>query len=80
LGSRAAVDGNQYALVAHGNGAANGVPEAGGDEIADSSAIIRVDEDDRPPRYYFPRADVKIDLLERSDTTTSRTGSLSTTT
>lgn len=44
--------------------------EANGSEIADSSDIIRVDEDGQPSRYYFPRADVKMDLFERSDTTT----------
>jgi len=41
-----------------------------GELIADSSSVTRVDEDGAPPRFYFPRDDVKVNMMQPSATTT----------
>jgi len=41
-----------------------------GEVIAESKDVIRVDEDHAPPRFYFPRNDVCVAKLDRTDTVT----------
>jgi uncharacterized protein (DUF427 family) len=44
--------------------------EINGETIAESNDVVRVTEDDHPVRYYFPRADIRMNKLERTTTQT----------
>ncbi len=43
----------------------------GGETLADSTGAVLMHEVGIAPVYYFPRADVRLDLMERSGHTTS---------
>ncbi|MEO8827227.1 DUF427 domain-containing protein [Lapillicoccus sp.] len=47
------------------------VVEIGGEVVADSRAPVLLLETDLPPRWYLPRADVRMDLLTRSPSHTT---------
>jgi len=60
-----------YRLVAKPSGRRVQV-KLNGELIADSSSALQLEEGTYPPVYYFPRKDVKMDRLVRSDHKTHR--------
>jgi uncharacterized protein (DUF427 family) len=44
--------------------------EVAGRVIAESNDVIRVKEDEQPDRYYFPRSDINMETMERTESTT----------
>lgn len=42
---------------------------ANGELVAESTDVLRLNEDGSPGRFYFPRGDVKMEMLQPSDTT-----------
>lgn len=43
------------------------VVKVGGETVAESERTVRLDETGLPARYYFPREDVRTDLLRRTN-------------
>lgn len=46
------------------------VVSVGGQKLAESDRAMRLDETGLPARYYFPRADVRTDMLRPTSSTT----------
>ncbi|AVO39621.1 DUF427 domain-containing protein [Pukyongiella litopenaei] len=46
------------------------VVRTGGAVLGESDAALELSEGDRPPVIYFPRGDIAMAFLDRSDTTT----------